>query len=619
MPEPLLNGTTLQNGDFIIQSKLGQGGFGITYKAEQSVLKRVVAIKEFYPKDCSRDPNRIIPGEDWTETLIKDFRLNFIREARRLASVNHSGVVQVYTLFEENATAYIVMEYLQGVTLKKKMESVDGGLPIEEAKHYILQICHALEAVHQQTIIHRDLKPDNIMCLPNGGVKVIDFGSAREFHPGEQRLTSILTPGYAPCEQYDDFGDYGPPTDLYALAATFYHLITGERPINSLKRRNGTPMRMAHEIRPEIPLFLSEAISAGLEVESHRRPQTVREFLQMLEEPIPTQLIIGPTLNVCEEAEQEPQSNTKAPKSQKSNEKKKIRLELVHNITTYGCPIVALEWNRRDGSLLMGSIDGYLRIWDGDKTRATHANSGDVQAITWCPEGRRFFSHGRPEGLQLRDGDSGLVLKSYPTFHKLLTGLAWGGNWLAAGRVDGILTLMDITDDNPTQHHALHDGAITGVVWNPQSNLFATCGEDGTLYVFSPEAQGSTRPLLKDLDPIAALAWSPDGAMLATGEYDRTHINIWNVETATLYDEVIQHDAVLTAVRAMHWSAKHDLLAYGNADGTIGIYCPRTRSLLYTEEAHHTPIRALDWNHTGTHLATVGEEGNVRIWAFTAE
>ena len=278
-------GTKLRGGAYTIGKVLGQGGFGITYKGSDTRLHRVVAIKEFFLQGCIRQGTAVsIATPSITPADFEAMKQRFLQEARTLARFNHHGIVRVYDVFEENRTAYIVMEFLQGKPLSRILEERGGRMEEQEALRYIAQVCEALELIHSSGILHRDIKPDNIMVCDDGRVVLIDFGAAREFAArATQRHTIILTPGYAPLEQYSERGQRGPFTDIYALSATLYHLLTGEVPVPAPERRVGIPLPDVRQLNPRISPHVAQAIMQGLEMDSDKRPQTARDFLNMLQ------------------------------------------------------------------------------------------------------------------------------------------------------------------------------------------------------------------------------------------------------------------------------------------------------------------------------------------------
>lgn len=232
---------SLLSNRYLIGKVLGFGGFGVTYLAWDHVLQQRVAIKEYLPSEfatraAGKTEVTIFSGNKAQQ--FADGMNKFIEEAKRLAKFqNEQGIVRIYDSFEANNTAYIIMEFLDGETLADYLKRV-GKVPVEQAIELLSPVINSLETVHKAGIIHRDIAPDNIFLTNDGQVKLIDFGAARYATTSHSRsLTVIIKPGYSPEEQYRSRGDQGPHTDVYALAAVLYRMITGEVPPDALERR----------------------------------------------------------------------------------------------------------------------------------------------------------------------------------------------------------------------------------------------------------------------------------------------------------------------------------------------------------------------------------------------
>lgn len=230
-------GTLLQGEKYRIVRALGQGGFGITYEAEQVLLRRKVAVKEFFMKDCcERDDatSRVTVGTGNQRALVERFRGKFIREAQMIAGMDHPHIVRVLDVFEENGTAYYVMDFLPGGSLADKVKK-DGPLSEAMAEEYIRQVADALDYIHGQNTVHLDVKPSNILLNAKGEAVLIDFGISKHYDDSGEQTSSTpvgISRGYAPLEQGrdGDVSQFGPPTDIYALGATLYYLVTGIAP-----------------------------------------------------------------------------------------------------------------------------------------------------------------------------------------------------------------------------------------------------------------------------------------------------------------------------------------------------------------------------------------------------
>jgi len=271
----------LQGALYSVGKVLGQGGFGITYLGSDAGLKRPVAIKEFFPQlqGCSRSGTTVQPGGMITQAEYIEEKNKFLAEGQRLAQFQHPHIVKVFSLFEENNTAYMVMEFLKGKTLLRIIEE-RGPLEETEAVEYITQIAEALDVIHRSKLLHRDIKPENIVITDEKRAVLLDFGTAREFAAGKtRRMTTTLTVGYAPLEQYGQHARFGVPSDIYSLAATLYHLLTGKIPIQATDRASGVELPGPRRLNPKVSSHISSAVLSAMEVRVDSRPQSVGEFL----------------------------------------------------------------------------------------------------------------------------------------------------------------------------------------------------------------------------------------------------------------------------------------------------------------------------------------------------
>ena len=281
----LFPGTKL-NGRYIVGQVLGFGGFGITYKAWDCKLETIVAIKEYYPSGIV---NRV-PGQQEVKIYAQkrrqefDFgKERFLEEARNMAKFNSEpNIVNVFEFFEENNTAYIVMEFLDGITLNQYLHDNEGIVDIKTGIQVADAICNALSKIHALGIIHRDVSPDNIFLCIDGAIKLIDFGAARFSLDENKMMTIILKPGFAPPEQYEKVNQQGPWTDVYALGATLYYIVTGEKPQESTNRKIKDELLYPHQINSEIPEYLSNSIMKAMAVDLHLRFSNVNQFYNAL-------------------------------------------------------------------------------------------------------------------------------------------------------------------------------------------------------------------------------------------------------------------------------------------------------------------------------------------------
>lgn len=319
LPHQLVPGTVL-NKKFLVGAVIGQGGFGITYIGRDLLLDIRVAIKEYYPNGFVTRNTKV--SAEVTDTTRKGNdgsfekgKENFLKEAKILAKFSgEPGIVSVRDFFEENNTAYIVMEYLEGEDLKAHLKK-HGRISPERTLELMLPIMKSLEKIHEQGLIHRDISPDNIRLCENGA-KVLDFGAARQMSSAAQNSLSVmLKPGYAPYEQYYSNGEQSGWTDIYALCATMYSCITGitpdEAPARMLKDTVKAPSALGITVNP----VWEETLMKGLSVKREDRYETIGELARGFQGERAGTRYEGPTLpnperphleNPSEESEHNP-------------------------------------------------------------------------------------------------------------------------------------------------------------------------------------------------------------------------------------------------------------------------------------------------------------------------
>ena len=267
--------------EYRIGSILGQDGFGISYRAQDTILRREVAIKEYFPSDLAlRAPDgNVAPVGAGTEANFRKGLNQFLVEARTLARFVHPNIGRVDRYFEANGTAYMLREFEKGESLSRKFAR--GPRPDEAALKAILApLLDGLQAVHRAGVLHRDIKPGNVFVRSDGSPVLFDFGAARlASRDAIQDIIPILTPGYAPVEQYIRSGGQGPWSDIYSVAAVLFWIVTGEPPSDALSRLRMDPVaKMLNAARLRYSAAFLAAIQWGLAIEEGKRPQSVQQW-----------------------------------------------------------------------------------------------------------------------------------------------------------------------------------------------------------------------------------------------------------------------------------------------------------------------------------------------------
>jgi serine/threonine protein kinase len=287
--QALSPGTRL--GDYRLDAMIGHGGFGITYRAFDTQLAKVVAIKEYLPLECAirHSDGSVVPRG---ARLIEDFtwgRERFLDEARALARFRHPHIVPVLRYFEANDTAYTVMEFEDGKNVAELLREPGRRLPADDVRRLVIGLLSGLGAVHAQGFLHRDIKPANVIIRRDGVPVLVDFGAARQALGGRTRtLTSVLTPQYAPIEAFALDGKQGAWSDIYSAAAVLYHAISGQTPPDAAARVGKDPYRPLTEIAGDRfePAFLA-AIDRAMAFAPEDRPQSIAEWRALFGAALP--------------------------------------------------------------------------------------------------------------------------------------------------------------------------------------------------------------------------------------------------------------------------------------------------------------------------------------------
>ena len=285
-PNYVLPYGAILNGRYIVGKMLGRGGFGITYIGFDLMLQRKVAVKEYFPSGQVSRISPISTELQWLDGEQADqLRENGVRaclrEARKMAKIGDiPEVVRVLDCFQENDTAYIVMDYVSGKTLMSVLLEQDA-MTWTQAKEIFVPAMQAMEQVHQAGLVHRDISPDNLMLTPDGRVRILDLGAAKDLAiNGGVSSALVVKGGFSPLEQYAQQGGSGSWTDVYAMAATMYHSLTGVIPPTAPDRMQGEPVNWALLANNGVPRHVISAMQNAMALKAGERTQSMAEFLR---------------------------------------------------------------------------------------------------------------------------------------------------------------------------------------------------------------------------------------------------------------------------------------------------------------------------------------------------
>ena len=421
----LQSGALLERGKYRIISSLGRGGFGVTYLAEQVMAKRKVCIKEFFPKDYytrEGDTSQLTLASAGFAEMMNKYKAKFIKEAQTIAALEHHNIIHIFDVFEENGTAYYVMEYIEGESLSSLIKR-EGALLETKAVEFIRQAAAALDYIHHRQIMHLDVKPGNIMVRKDGDRAIlIDFGLSKHYDQTSGEATSTtpvgVSHGFAPMEQYKQGGvkEFSPETDIYSLGATLYYLVTGTVPPDAAD--------VADDGLPALPAHLSESTRSAIEHamadKRKERPHSIKEFMVLLGEdkrvvvPAPAPIVEETVVSMPQPAEAEKtvivasapaqpketsprveQQKPKAPKAETPKKKSKWWLWLLLLVAVI-CSIVALSGESEEEKETTGPYkvgDYYnengkegvvFEVWDDG--RHGKIVSLDEAKLQWCTD-----------------------------------------------------------------------------------------------------------------------------------------------------------------------------------------------------------------------------------------
>ncbi|GAX42837.1 protein kinase [Tolypothrix sp. NIES-4075] len=559
-------GQPLFGGRYIIESKLGEGGIGITYLARnlRNELRVIKTLKE-----------EILNHPVWKQHRDK-LRQDFRDEAVRLAVCRHPHIVEVETIFDEGKFPCMVMEYVEGEDLGKRLARM-RLLSEAEALLYIRQIGDALTVIHNKGLLHRDLKPRNIMLrFGKSEAVLIDFGIARDFIPNVvQEHTVYRTPGFAPPEQYDLVAPRGEFIDIYALAATLYNLLTGVVPTNAEERRKNIPLQPPQRFNRNISDRVNQAIMQGMDLQANYRPQSVQEWLNLL------------TADVGSDV---PSTLMGQMYHQISNPQ--IRKPAV---------VAPLEWQ------CVHTLKGHTSM---------------VQAIAISPDGQLIASGSNDNNIKLWQLTSGKLLRDFNRWFSghssMVDSLAFSpdGKLLASGSWDDTIKLWQVNTGKQISTFTGHSNWVNSVAFNPEGQMLASGSADNTIKFWQIKTGRQISTLTGHLDLVGSVAFSQDGEILASGSADCT-VKLWQVHTGREISTFTSHSFYVNSVA---FSPDGQLLASGSADNTIKLWQVSTGRELHTLTGHLDSVWSVAFSPDGQLLASASWDKTIKIWhASTAK
>src|SRR5579859_2449957 len=632
-----------------IMARLGNGGFGAVYKAEDEQFgKRPVAVKEM-------NRGGLTPLE------IAGAAEAFKREALLLAKLKHPSLPGIHDHFTEAGRWYLVMDYIEGETLEARFDRL-GRMRVEEVLQVGMQLCEVLGYLHncQPPVIFRDVKPANIIVSPQGRIYLIDFGLARLFDPAQSKNSSPFgSPGYAAPEQYDS-----PQTtaraDIYSLGATLHQLLTGAYP--PLRPFEFAPIRFP----PMSPLVgLGDLIMRMLEMNPQRRPenmQVVARELQHIVERMKEASAIAvrqgnkqpsgsltpgssftprslsrrpaqpPASGISGSLSRQPVPQTprnSVPSTSSGNLSEPPAGTVLCVFEGHMGAIDDLCWSP-DGQLIASiSEDKTAHLWN-TKTGAIVQTYRDARkramALAWSPDGLLLaFGYAgdkrNPETLQVIQALTGQQVFAYVSnagfwntqADKTIFAVAWSpdGARLACGGGEYKIDIFDTRLWKQQITYKGHHSAVYAVAWSPDGRQIISTGADDAMHLWDAMHGRNVATYFKHISIVSGVAWSPNGQRIVSVGYDKT-AQVWNAVTGTSLTTYRGHT---DRIQSVAWSPDGTRIATGARDGSVHLWDANKGTTLLTCNGHSDSVNVIRWSPDGRYLATAGADKTARIWS----
>ncbi len=643
----LPSGTELA-GDYRIDRVLGAGGFGVTYLADEMSLSRAVTIKEYFPSDFAARTNGL-EASPRSQDCAGDYKWGldrFIAEAQTLAKFDHSHIVKVYRTFKANNTAYMVLHWEEGQSLKSWLKTLGRAPRQKELDRIIAPLLDALETIHKANFLHRDIAPDNIIIRTSGDPVLIDFGAARgdiAAHSKTKTVSALVKPGYSPYEQYAETSkQQGPWTDIYAFAATLYHAVTGKRPLDSPSRMLKDDMVPAAQaaLSSYRSTFL-DAIDRGLALGIDARPQSVAAWRGALLAPEPKKPSILARMRESNAAKTEmaarekadpkvvtllgagatavpPPPDTPAPKGMLLDFVDALKQPAKQHAAT---PVQVPEQAKPATAKSPPRKAAASAAVKPGKTKAkvnTRAIAQLMAPKLLAPQpqiskGRarpapdvpreRHLTRGLRTKLIIAAGFAGALFAFQDQIPRLLV---QPHGELTTGAIAPVLPERNIVK---TASFKAHDGAVSGLSLSGDGRLIVTASSDRTLRIWNRDSLKEAGAIYLDDGPATSLSVRNNRAL--TTHADGSTV-IWDLDTRQRLYRFKRNDA---SVWAATFAGSEDRVASAGHDWTVALWETASESApVRLFEGHESAVQALASDASGRWLASGGADKTVKLW-----
>ncbi|GMR20486.1 MAG: hypothetical protein BMS9Abin36_1081 [Gammaproteobacteria bacterium] len=628
-------------GEYVIESVLGRGGFGITYLARDTSLNSRVAVKEYFPQSIAIRANdmTIIPRPEGNIKGAESYhwgRQEFLKEARALARFKHNNIVRVLRFLEANGTAYMVMEYEEGESLAEYLRKQGGFLNEQLLLSVFLPILSGLQAVHDAGLLHLDIKPDNIYLRSNGKPMLIDFGSAQtRKKDSEENRKIALTPGYAAVEHYPDIGQTGSWTDVYSIGATIYRCITGTQPVDALERYKAVkanrpdPLKAATSIeRPPYSPYIRKCVDWALKLSPKARPHTAHALQEGL---------LGKAMT----NEKKPQSQVYSFRSgfigftkvaagiTNAHKKKRGLLEklFMTGFALLVISVVTIQIMTQSGALTDGDITKarqlgqtfvddpvaaagyYVSKWLGVRQRKYNKTTTvDDKAVA---ENNTLATK---TVFEIVPFEPEKVLRHTLSGHRaVVRSLAFlmDGSLLASASTDGVVKLWNVETGAAMGEIGTAQHASAALAVSPDGKILALPDNQFSIALWDAEANEQIGRLSGHKNTLRYMAFAPDGKTLVSVAADKQLI-FWDVTSQKPKRQLAEFEHELNALAV---SGNGRLLVTVDDNGTLVYWDMKTAQRLSHIETRADGLNAVVFSPDGRWMAAAGGGGFIKAWS----
>jgi len=621
-------------GEYKIESVLGIGGFGVTYKAEDTALNATVAIKEYFPQafaarsaDATQTIRARANGYDNYQWGLQEF----LKEARALAKFKHNYIVRVLRFMEANGTAYMIMEYEEGESLGDYLKRAGGYLKEADLLKVFLPVLSGLQAVHDAGMLHLDIKPDNIYLRTDGTPMLIDFGSVRQTKGNSPDQRVALTPAYSALEQYPTINrEPGPWSDVYSMSATIYTCIIGKPPTDvmkryeTLKRKYPDPLVPATNFdRPLYAKHIRETVVHGLELDPKKRPQSATELQRAL---------MGQSLEEARQIKkpsagfnsgfigvrQAPVKEEEVKKGRSFFEKFLLTLVIVPALAVFITQILI-----QTGVLSRDQVYKHLDVFIHQTTKVADATRTELKRTLRLDDSPSIYDQSQMmTAEQIRNRKKQLapfalnreLAKTFTGHKSQVVKMAFlpNGEILVSISADGTLDLWNIKTGKLVKTLSNPKDSFGSFAVSDNGLLLAKSGPGNSVKIYDLVKNKALKTLNGHQGFINQIVFSPDGSYLATVSDDRTLI-LWDATSGSVVKKV---DTFSDSVISADFSPSGGLLVTGTASGILNHWTIPSLKQLANIQANKSgeEINSINFSPNGKWIATSGSASYLKIW-----